>query len=284
MAKNGCCGWDFTLKDTGQTIDEIKASLKQYCKKWTFQKEKGEKTGYLHYQGRVSLKLKTRKPPFWQKDCKWTPTSNENVDNNFYVSKEDTRIGLTYSDTDKEVYIPRQFRNIILYTWQKLVIDSSYIFNDRKIDLIYDPKGNSGKSTVAAICELLHNGIDMPPINDFKELIATLCCILSDENQRSPNIIFFDLPRALDKERLYGLYSAIEQVKKGKVFDQRYHYKKWWFDSPRIWVFSNHLPDMAILSADRWNIWTINNETKNLDRFEGGKPVTIQNDPIEYGL
>lgn len=283
MAKNAVCNWDFTLKDTGQTIESIKETLKANCKNWTFQKEKGKETGYLHYQGRVSLKLKSRKPSFFE-NCHWSITSNANKDNQFYVMKEDTRIGLCYSDTDKEVYIPKQFRDIILYDWQNTIKDSANTFDARKIDLIYDPSGNSGKSTIASICELVHGGIDMPPLNDFKELVALLCNICTDQNNHNPKIIFFDLPRALDKERLYGLYSAIEQVKKGKLYDCRYHYKCWWIDSPRIWVFSNHLPDKSLLSSDRWNIWTINKKTTKLDRFDGGEPVTIQNDPIEYGI
>lgn len=274
MAKNAVCNWDFTLKDTGQSIEDLKRELKTHCKNWTFQKEKGKETGYEHFQGRVSLKLKSRKPPFFQKDCHWSITSNENKDNTFYVMKEDTKIGLTYSDTDKETYIPRQFRDIILYDYQNKIKESAETFDARKIDLIYDPEGNIGKSTIAAICELLYGAIDMPPLNDYKELIALLCNICMDKQLRDPKLIFFDLPRALDKERLFGMYSAIEQVKKGKLYDCRYHYKEWWIDSPRIWVFSNHLPDQTLLSNDRWNIWTVDKINHKLSRF-GAKAVTI---------
>lgn len=234
MAKNAVCNWDFTLKDTGQDIESLKSVLKTYCKSWCFQKEKGKETGYLHYQGRVSLKIKARKPSFFQENCHWSITSNENKDNNFYVMKDDTRVSDVYCDTDKEVYIPRQYRNIKLYDWQNTIKESASVFDSRKIDLIYDPSGNSGKSTIAAICELLYGAIDMPPLNDFKELIALLCNLCMDKDIRDPKMIFFDLPRALDKDRLYGMYSAIEQVKKGKLYDCRYHYKEWWIDSPRI--------------------------------------------------
>lgn len=275
MAKNAICTWDFTVGSEKIKEDELKDLLKPLCKAWCFQLEKGNKTGYEHYQGRVSFKLKTRKGPILCPGIHWSPTSNENKDNTFYVMKDETRIDGPWSDQDPEKYLPRQFRNIELYRWQKTILESAKLFDARKIDLIYDPKGESGKSTIASICEILHGGIDMPPLNDFKEIIALTCDICMERNTRDPKIIFFDLPRALDKDHLNGLYSAIEQIKKGKLYDCRYKYKSWWIDSPRCWVFSNHLPDTTLLSADRWNIWTINELTLTLDRFLGGKPVTL---------
>lgn len=288
MTTNACADWDFTLGCDAIAFEELKTKLGATCKKWHFQKEKGEKTGYLHYQGRVSLKIKNRKGPNITKGIRWSPTVKENMGILDYVTKEHTRIEGPWAHDDPEVYIPRQYRNIKLYKWQESIKGSANIPDDRKIDLIYDPEGNKGKSTIASICELLYNGIDMPPLNDFKELIALTCDICMERNTRDPKIVFFDLPRALDKDRLNGLYSAIEQIKKGKLYDCRYKYKSWWIDSPRCWVFSNHLPDQNLLSNDRWNIWTIDQQSgllqryvaPNLDdgideRFLGGKPVTI---------
>ena len=79
-----------------------------------------------------------------------------------------------------------------------------------------------------------------------------------DTDNRKPKGIFFDMPRAMSKESLHGFYSAIEQIKKGKLYDCRYHYKSYWIDSPRIFIFTNKLPDMKLLSADRWRLWFIN--------------------------
>lgn len=114
MSKNAICSWDFTLKKTDD-IDEniIKNILKEYCKNYAFQLEKGE-TGYIHYQGRISLKIKSRVgPPLF--NAHWTPTSNENKSNNFYVIKSDTRILGPWTDKDRDIYIPKQYRNIELY-------------------------------------------------------------------------------------------------------------------------------------------------------------------------
>jgi len=275
MARNAITVWDFTIPQERGTVDEVKNKLIQNCKAWCFQLEKGAKTGYMHYQGRVSLKVKARKAPAIFTGMKWLPTSDANKDNFYYVDKEDTRVEGPWKDTDPVIYLPRQFRDIKLYEWQNTIKDSANIFEPRKIDLIFDSEGGKGKSTIASICEILHGGIDMPPLNDFKEIIALTCDICMERNTRDPKIIFFDLPRALDKDRLNGLYSAIEQIKKGKLYDCRYKYKSWWIDSPRCWVFSNHLPDTTMLSADRWNIWTINKTTNKLERFRGEAKASV---------
>lgn len=262
-----CAVWDFRANEDSFNEVQLMDFFKQNTKKWTFQKEKAD-SGYIHWQGRFSL-IKKRskaklmdlfeasqlKPPNYL-----SPTATTNhKEEFFYAQKADTRILGPFRDQDQqqEVYIPRQFRDIKLYPWQQQVITSADIFNDREINLIYDPKGNNGKSTVASICELLHGGVDMPPLNDYKELISLACDICMDTKTRNPKIFLFDMPRAIDKSRLYGLYSAIEQIKKGKLYDCRYHYKKWWIDSPVVWVFTNHLPDTDMLSADRWKIWQI---------------------------
>jgi len=284
MANNPCSVFDFSASADLIQFEHLKEFLNNYAKKWCFQKEKGEETDYIHWQGRLSLKVRKRFSEMKEmnkglKDnlhsIRWSVTSAENTKNDFYVMKEDTRKEGPWSDKDKVVYIPKQYRNIKLYKWQQEVIDSRNAFNDRVIDMIYDEKGNNGKSTVAAIAEIMYNAIDCPPINDCKELIQYVCNECMDNDIRTPGLLFVDLPRAMNKDGLYGIYSAIEQIKKGKLVDTRYHGRKWWIDSPRIWVFSNHLPDLSLLSNDRWRIWTINKDTQQLERFLGGKPVII---------
>jgi len=275
MTTNAICVWDFTIPQKSITSDDVIAMMKKYCKAWAFQGETGKKTSYLHWQGRCSLKVKDRVGPDFCKGIRWSATSEENKTNLFYVLKEDTRTSGPWCDKDKEIYLPRQFRNIKLYEWQSDILESRNVFQDRVIDCIYDEKGNNGKSTVAAIGEILYNGIDCPPINDCTQLIQYICNHCMDNEIRDPKLIFLDLPRAMNKESLYGIYAAIEQIKKGKLVDTRHHSKCWWIDSPRIWVFTNTLPDVTMLSSDRWRIWTINKETSKLDRFLGGKPVTI---------
>lgn len=261
--------WDFRANVELYTPDSLMGWLKSNCKKAVFQIEQGD-SGYKHFQGRFSLIKKRQKSPLLNLFKNIPPpnyleptVSKEYQKEAFYCMKEDTRIegpwkfGDEDSDDENEVYIPRQYRDLQLYPWQQKILDDSKIFNPRTINYIYDTTGNNGKSTLASIGELLHGGIDLPPINDYKEVMALMCCICSDKKLRNPSTVFIDMPRALRKDQLYGMYCAIEQIKKGKLYDMRYHYKSWWIDSPAIWVFSNSIPDLSMLSSDRWKIWAI---------------------------
>lgn len=268
---NPCAVWDFRSNESDFTEITLKDWLKSNCKKWCFQLEQGD-TGYRHWQGRFSLMKKRTKvvlmklfnpvPNYLE------PTLNENRDNNFYVLKEDTRIEGPYMDTPivNSDYIPRQFRVQSLYPYQEKIIESRNDFDARLINVIYDPIGNKGKSTLAALIEIKYGGIDMPPVNDYKELIQLAYCVISSMSEK-PKIMMFDMPRALNKEKLCGLYSAIEQIKKGKVYDLRYKYHSLWLDSPQIWVFTNVPPDMNFLSEDRWKVWQID-DNKMLVPYE----------------
>lgn len=273
MTNGGAAVWDMTLKQEYATKEQLIKWLKANCKEATFQLERGD-TGYMHWQGRFSLLKKRCKNPLMNlfKSHGIEPpylsiTSNENRNNNFYVLKEDTRIEGPFivGKKEEEVYIPRQFRDIELYPWQQQIIDSISVFETRTINYIYDEKGNLGKSTLASIATLKYGGINLPPLNDVKEIMGLLCNICMDKNLRNPGIVFIDMPRAMKKEHLNNMYSSIELVKTGMLYDTRYHYKSWWIDSPQIWVFSNKLPELTFMSLDRWAFWKV--EDKQLRKL-----------------
>jgi len=263
--------WDFRCNANDLSEDVIIESLKRIAKHWVFQEESGHTSGYLHYQGRMSLIKKARKSELmalwstlelaWPLPNYLEPTSKEvfKTSDFSYVTKEDTRTRGPWTDKDAKVYIPRQYRNLMssLYPYQRVIFESAQTFDTRVINFIYCVRGNIGKSTVASLCELFGTGIDLPPVNDSEKLIQSACNICMAKNIRNPSPFFVDLPRAMDKNKLYGIYSAIEQIKKGKLFDCRYNYTEWWIDSPQIWVFSNREPDLSMLSLDRWKLWTV---------------------------
>lgn len=76
-----------------------------------------------------------------------------------------------------------------------------------------------------------------------------------------------DLPRAMKKTNMVGLFSAIEEIKSGYAYDDRYKFVEKFFDCPNIWVFTNYIPDSEYLSADRWKIWQINKWSKQLEEY-----------------
>jgi hypothetical protein len=255
-------------------------------KQWCFQKERGEETHREHFQGVISLKVKKRKGEIL-KDMQAKGLAPEYLEvmstaaveyEDLYVTKEETRIGGPWNDrTDAEenIYWPRQYRNKELWPWQQQIVDSCDDFNDRHCNVLYDPRGASGKSTVAAICHLRRKGIRLPSYNDAKELSAALCDVLMAREIRIPGAIFFNLERSMDQKHLAGMYTAIECIKDGCVADSRYKYREWWFDSPTVWVFCNTLPMINALSHDRWKVWYIGGEDK-LQEFDFKQHSDVQ--------
>jgi len=60
------------------------------------------------------------------------------------------------------------------------------------------------------------------------------------------------------KNALGDLYSGIEVIKNGVAYDKRNYPKKSRFTRPRVFVFTNELPRLDLMSKDRWVIHTIN--------------------------
>lgn len=268
--------YDFTFfgkagSDGPPTVERFVELLQPIFKKWVFQLEACPTTGRLHYQGRGSLFKQKRQPELCamlnETDLRGMDVSESSNNSKqfevFYSLKHDTRVEGPWCDRSwiKPAYVPRQFRGLIdrLYPFQKSILDTRLDFNDRQVNVLYDPTGCNGKSTMASLAELHFKGLDLPPIGDHKELCQVVCDILMARQQRDPGIVFVDLPRTLTLEpkKLAPFMVAIEQIKKGHVCDVRHHYRDWWFDSPAVWVCCNHMPDVRYMSRDRWRFWTI---------------------------
>lgn len=262
MAKktnNQCVVFDFTLSESYCTNhkDLIK-TLKPWCKKYCFQLEKGD-TGYIHYQGRVSLLKKRRQCELRKvmkdvdtlKHARWSVTSNGGKGDLFYILKADTKLSGPWADTDP--YIPRQVREMKdLRPFQRTIIESADVWDTRHINVVYCPKGNIGKSRLTAYMRAHQLGRALPPINDYKELMGVILCVPVSK------LYIIDMPRAMKKDKLGGFYSAIESLKDGYAYDTRYTFKEKNFDCPQVWIFSNNLPDFNLLSRDRWIIYEVN--------------------------
>lgn len=254
------CVWDITIPASEVSVGDLTTKLKNHCKKWAFSKEKGEQTGYEHYQCRVSLKNKARlggiKALFEIEKAHFSITSIQNRDNNFYVVKEDTRLEGPW--TDKDPYIPKQIREIKMWNWQQSIIDNAGVWDTRTINIVYDAEGNIGKSTLGTYLTVHKLGRSLPPLNDFRDLMRIVM------NTDKVKLYVFDIPKAMPKKYLGPLYAGIEKIKDGYAFDDRYSFKEEYFDCPNVWVFTNDLPDENLLTKDRWRVWEI--KGKNLVR------------------
>ncbi len=269
-----CNVWEFRCNKEMFEQNDLKSFLDRIAKKWVFQLEKGNENDYEHYQGRLSL-WKIKRGPELAKlilgmDMPLfnyiAPTvTEEHKKEAFYCMKEDTRIEGPWKNGEEVTYIPKQYRNIEMYPWQKQM--STFTFDKDHIDVLVDSKGWSGKSTVCRLNMLKGKSIKLPTHNDGIKLIQSCCDLLIAKQLRDPEFIFIDLPRAFDNDKMAGLMCAIEEIKSGYVYDERNSYKEWWFDSPNIWIFTNNEINPYYLTKERWRFWKINPESQNLERL-----------------
>ena len=250
-----------TYDFTNFKIDFVatKEILKKFCKKWVFQLEECPKTKTNHYQGRFSLKIKERMTTVFKKFPGWhiSITSLENIKNDFYVTKEESKIDGPWRDDDEEIYIPRQVRDMKnLFPWQQKVVESKNIYDPRTIDCIYDETGEVGKSSLVSYVRVYKIGRPIPICFEYKDVMRM---VLNTYSPLTCSLFLIDIPRALKGKELNIFFGGIEEIKNGYCYDDRYKWREQDFDRPRIWVFTNTLPDFSLLSADKWKLWQVIN-------------------------
>lgn len=254
--------FDFTLNNPASGSGAVCSTLKELCRSWVFQKERGGLTNTPHYQGRIVLKEKMRLITLHNKladgpldGCHLSPTSKANCGNAFYVMKEDGRIEGPWSDKTVVNYIPQRVRDFQPFPWQEKVLEIAMDVNDRVIHVIHDPFGNTGKSTLVIYMATHGKACNIPPMKDHKDIMRMVM------NKPKNRCYMIDLPRASDKRHMTNMWAAIETVKSGYAYDDRYEFKDEYFEPPNIIVFTNIVPDRSLLSEDRWIVWSIlNNE------------------------
>ena len=98
------------------------------------------------------------------------------------------------------------------------MIADAKVWNTRTINVVLDFKGNIGKSTLVNYIRAHRLGRRIPPVNDFKDLMRMVM------DMPTSSLYLIDMPRSMSKSGLLGLYSAIEEVKNGYAFDDRYKF------------------------------------------------------------
>lgn len=289
---NAVIWYDFTWRynEDENQYKEIIEILEEHCKKYCFQLEQGEETGYKHFQGRMKMLTKIRASTLrnsgiFPKCCYLNITSAGGRDNFEYVMKKATRIAGPWMSKDllrmqaeanpdkplaRELW-PRQIKHInTMRPWQQTIIDSGKEenFDARTINILIDTSGNSGKSSLKTYMGVNHLAQTIPYRNDYRDVMR----MIMSAPKRPCYII--DLPRALRKEEMRQFISGVESLKDGYAFDDRYTFKQMYFDSPCIWIFTNVVPDLSMLSRDRWKIWEISDDddvmTQSLEQVKIG--------------
>lgn len=284
-------GVDITLPCTQQDDRNVlMKDLTEWFAKWAFQKEEYEKkdengaTRY-HWQIRARGWHKYRLQEWIKKAGKtfngnWSVTSkevHEGSDFN-YVMKADTRVDGPWTDQDYEVppQLTRQlkyFKEKEMRPWQAQMLEMVTELDDRSIKCIYDPKGDSGKSILCEFLEYEGLGFEIPMMDSMEDIMQ---CVMGGKAKKCYMV---DMPRGLKKTKLSQFYAGLECLKNGVAYDKRYAFKKKRFDRPQIVVFTNALPDMELLTRDRWEIWDMQ-EDFSLERHVFLEEEDLEDDEV----
>ncbi len=264
--------FDVTIPVDKYSVEDLQNLLRKIAKRWVFQTEQGKgETNYIHYQVRLSLKVRKRFSTIKQEIADGrgmilghiTPTSNPTFYSGdmFYVMKEDTRKAGPWKDTDEVKVLTKQLKWFMkqpLRKFQRDIVEEATKFDMRKINLIWDTTGCCGKSLLSEYMEYLGIAEEVPPFRLMDDIFQWVCSRGIKVGFKEAYIV--DMPRGMKKDKLGDFYSGIEVVKNGVAYDKRYSGEKRRFNRPRIFVFTNMLPAFDLMSQDRWVVWKINKD------------------------
>lgn len=223
--------------------------LKGFCKKFTFQAERGE-SGFEHWQIEVSLKTKeymhTFKNMLGFNEAHIEPTKDY-FKAVAYCSKKETRIEGPY--TEKSIFIETP---VLGKKWQHALRDELLLTKPdyRKIIIYVDTIGGAGKTDLATW--FIDNHSENTAYFPYGK-VGDMAYALPD----NPKYVFFDIPRVVD-DRIN--WTGIESIKNGLIFSSKYESKLKRFNRPHVVLFTNHEIDRTTLSVDRYDVRYLSNE------------------------
>lgn len=214
----------------------------------------GEKKKKTHFQIYMKLNTKDRAGALARKlstmgvkaiRCK-ACSSEGRIALSEYCMKKETRIAGPWAD--KRIYLGSDLPTV-LYPWQQQIVDIiKGPVHSRRIYWFHDEKGGAGKSTFAKYMYFHHKILTLT-FGDAKDLLYMV------SQKEGLDAYMFDLSRTKGgKTSMSDIYQSLESVKNGYFISTKYEPKVCCFKTPHIIIFSNHMPDMKALSADRWKI------------------------------
>jgi len=156
------------------------------------------------------------------------------------------------------------------YKWQhELLKDLEKKPDQRKVIWIVDDKGNRGKTWLA------------------KHLLANMsaCCFANCKTAdvahayNGERIAVFDYSRSNEDRINYGI---IEQIKNGLIFSPKYDSRTKVHAIPHVVCLSNFAPDRSMMSADRWDIRVLNDDS--VVPIENVHEMDILDEPTEDNI
>lgn len=137
--------------------------------------------------------------------------------------------------------------------------------DDRTIYWYWESEGNVGKTFLCKFMMQHMNGEVMVLSGKASDCFYALKEYY-ELHMGGPKVLIFDIPRS---QKEYVSWKAIEKIKDGIFFSGKFKGGVVMMNTPHIICFANSLPDVSVLSADRWKI----------KELVGGKLVTCTGSP-----
>lgn len=250
--------------------------LDQICKKFWFQKEKGEK-GFEHWQCRIILQTKVTSSGLITGIIPlvgghWSLTSEENMNNARYVTKNESRIEGPYSHETRfeEIVQTQDIKNFIergLLPWHEYALEYAKSYDERNILAILNEEGNCVKTRFLKYLCYIGIAAYIPILDSSQQIMQFMYGL------EVKKCYVFNIPRAMkqDGRALAKIFAALENAKDGIISESRYYARQKFIECPQIIVVLNHLPELDMLSPDRWKIMDL----KSNGEFEIKSSLTV---------
>jgi len=181
---------------------------------------------------------------------------------NFVVKPMDySSVRQIYRDREREiskVYIdPNDYKS-----WQ-IVFNKIYNQNKnpgRVVNWLFDEKGGCGKTQWAyhMVDNFPDSWIVIKNIGKIQDFIHNIKNFA--ENGWNGRGIIIDLPRASYDSK--DIYQCLELIIDGRMTSTKYTGGSITIGNPHVWVFSNFMPKIKLLSLDRWRILKVRGKGK----------------------
>jgi len=280
--------WVFTwnIDESGILVDEkrLQNLLNEIVEEGVFQKERGEKTGRLHMQGRFKLKgPRTGKKQllrlFSELACvrNLTFEPERSKDSTRYCSKTQTRVDGPWFVGTPQYRRKNTPMKIKYRKWQKQFLDElnsplGETFRDRKVIWIQDEKGSAGKSTFLKYLCSQKEGLNFKKLPlDRPDRIRMMVCKMTEKEDI--DAFCFDFTRTLDENTsIRSMFQVLEEIKNGHIVSAMFGAPmEAIIPCPFVIIMTNE--DVSgyyhYLSKDRWQAYAIiDDELLVITKFE----------------
>lgn len=258
--------WFFTWNNhTESDIQLLLECFKHKCYRWRFEEEIGGLNNTPHLQGVCSVKAE-KGIRFQQfglpSQIHWEKTKDLAAAAKYcekdYVSNGARMWEAGFPARLKLITELRPFQSQL-----KQMLDAEP--DDRSVVVIYDPKGDMGKTQFIKYY-LSKNPGCFTTGGDYKDIACTINLYFQNGTNDINNKWVFFMALSRDQNMQHVSYRVLEGVKDGLLSSNKYESNGLIFNSPHVIMLTNNLPiqtrpdGSSTMSADRWRVYTINDD------------------------